>query len=196
VIRGYRLPGLPEDPGLLSELGSRSDEDLLALYNAICKPHNSTDTVERHRVIKAIRIAIQSSRETEHGNDLSALRFAVFGILTVRDRLRQRITERLRERLDQGMVAEVQRLLEEGLSPARLKRYGLEYKYVVMYIFRELSYEEMFGLLNTAIHQFAKRQMTWFRRMERTGTRIRWISGEMDTKEKIELLLTELKKML
>jgi tRNA dimethylallyltransferase len=196
VIRGYRLPELPEDPAMLAELESRSDEDLLALYHSICKPHNTTDTVERHRVIKAIRIAVQQSRETIHTYEPTGLRFTVFGILTERTTLRKRITERLHERLDQGMVAEVQRLLDSGITPARLKRYGLEYKYVAMYLSGELHFGEMTSLLNTAIHQFAKRQMTWFRRMERSGIHIIWIPWELDIYEKIQLIAAELKKML
>jgi tRNA dimethylallyltransferase len=191
VIRGYKLPDLPEDPGFLSELESRSDEELLALYHAICKPHNSTDTVERKRVVKAIRIAVQRSRETEHAATFPAIRFAVFGIRTERELLRKRITDRLHERFEQGMVAEVERLLANGLTPAALKRFGLEYKFVVMYLTGKLRYDEMVRLLNTAIHQFAKRQMTWFRRMERTGITIKWIPERMELDEKIQMVLAE-----
>jgi len=188
VIRGYRLPDLPEDPGFLAELESRKDEDLLNLYHTLCTPHNTTDTVERRRVIKAIRIAVQAARETEHGADLPPAAFRIFGIMTDRSRLRQRITERLYQRLEQGMVGEVRGLLESGLTPESLKRYGLEYKYVVMHLAGELGFDEMAGLLNTAIHQFAKRQMTWFRRMERSGTEIHWLPEEMAIEEKIRIM--------
>ncbi len=196
VIRGYRLPDLPEDPDFLSELESRPVEDLLELYYALCKPHNTTDTVERHRVIKAIRIAVQQSRETGHDANRPDIRFTVFGIRTNRETLRRRITERLHERLQQGMIDEVRRLLADGVSPDRLRRYGLEYKFIVMFLEGELPYEEMVRLLNTAIHQFAKRQMTWFRKMERSGIPIHWIPWESELQEKIELIRTELEKML
>jgi tRNA dimethylallyltransferase len=185
VIKGYRLPDLPEDPEFLAELESRPTNELLSLYYSICNPHNTTDTVERWRVIKAIRVAVQSSRETEHGTDFPAIQFNVFGILTDRTLLRQRITERLHQRLGQGMVEEVRRLQKEGLSAAALKRFGLEYKFVMMYLGGELSYDEMARLLNTAIHQFAKRQMTWFRRMEKQGIAINWLAEAAPVEAKI-----------
>jgi tRNA dimethylallyltransferase len=185
VIKGYRLPDLPEDPEFLAELESRPTNELLSLYYSICNPHNTTDTLERWRVIKAIRVAVQSSRETEHGTDFPAIQFNVFGILTDRTLLRQRITERLHQRLGQGMVEEVRRLQKEGLSAAALKRFGLEYKFVMMYLGGELSYDEMARLLNTAIHQFAKRQMTWFRRMEKQGIAINWLAEAAPVEAKI-----------
>jgi tRNA dimethylallyltransferase len=193
VISGYRLPGLPEDPEFVAALESRTTEELLSLYYSICTPHNTTDTVERRRVIKAIRVAVQSSRETVHDRNYPEIRFSVFGILTDRNLLRQRITERLHQRLEQGMVAEVQRLLDGGLSQAALKRYGLEYKFVVMYLAGELSYDEMVRLLNTAIHQFAKRQMTWFRRMERQGIVINWLDEALPAEAKIAAIRNEIK---
>jgi tRNA dimethylallyltransferase len=185
VIKGYRLPDLPEDPEFLAELESRPMNELLSLYYSICNPHNTTDTVERWRVIKAIRVAVQSSRETEHGTDFPAIQFNVFGILTDRTLLRQRITERLHQRFGLGMVEEVRRLQKEGLSAAALKRFGLEYKFVMMYLGGELSYDEMARLLNTAIHQFAKRQMTWFRRMEKQGIAINWLAEAAPVEAKI-----------
>lgn len=185
VISGYRLPDLPEDREFLEALESRPTEELLSLYYSICTPHNTTDTVERRRVIKAIRIAVQSSRETEHNVTFPKIRFNIFGICTERALLRQRITERLHQRLEQGMVEEVQRLLEGGLSQVALKRYGLEYKFLVMYLSGELGYDEMIRLLNTAIHHFAKRQMTWFRRMERQGIAVNWLDEALPIEAKI-----------
>jgi tRNA dimethylallyltransferase len=185
VIKGYRLPDLPEDPEFLAELESRPTNELLSLYYSICNPHNTTDTLERWRVIKAIRVAVQSSRETEHGTDFPAIQFNVFGILTDRTLLRQRITERLHQRFGLGLVEEVRRLQKEGLSAAALKRFGLEYKFVMMYLGGELSYDEMARLLNTAIHQFAKRQMTWFRRMEKQGIAINWLAEAAPVEAKI-----------
>lgn len=185
VIKGYALPVLPEDPGFVKELESGTTEELLKLYQAICNPHNTTDTVERARVIKAIRIAVQSSRETRHDLPEARIPFKVFGILTDRPANRQRITERLHERLRDGMVAEVQGLIDGGLSPAALKKYGLEYKFVVLYLTGELAYNEMVQQLNTAIHQFAKRQITWFRRMERTGIPIVWLDESRSIESKV-----------
>jgi len=188
VIRGYRFPALPEDPAFVAALESRSTEDLLGLYNTICKPHNTTDTVERQRVIKAIRIAVQASRETEHDHDYPPICFKVFGIQTDRALLRERITARLHQRLRDGMVQEVQHLLDDGLSPDVLKKYGLEYRYIVMHLTGELDYEEMTRLLNTAIHQFAKRQLTWFRRMEQ-GVPINWLDESLSLQTKISFIL-------
>lgn len=192
VVRGYRLPDLPEEPGFLEELQSRSTEELLSLYYAICNPHNTTDTVERHRIIKAIRIAVQASRETEHDPEPEEIRFYLFGILTDREQRRERITRRLAERLDQGLITEVQGLLDGGVSAERLQRYGLEYKFVVLHLTGALTLKEMTGQLNTAIHQFAKRQMTWFRKMEREGISIIWLDETLPDAEKIKIIRTKI----
>jgi len=113
----------------------------------------------------------------------------IIGILFKRDIIRERITNRLKMRLDEGMVDEVKNLLEKGLKPEQLKFYGLEYKFLTQYVTGEISRDEMFKLLNTAIHQFAKRQMTWFRKMEKTGYKINWIDGELPMKIKVETAL-------
>ena len=192
VIKGYRLPDLPEDPGFLAELESRPVSELLPLYYALCKPHNTTDTVEKERIIKAIRIAVQSSRHTEHDLPFPVLPFTIFGIKTDRERLRRRITERLHDRIGQGMIREVQNLLDSGITPERLKRYGLEYKFVVLHLTGDLSLDEMTLHLNTAIHQFAKRQMTWFRKMERQGIMIRWLEETLAEDEKIGIIRSKI----
>jgi tRNA dimethylallyltransferase len=188
VIKGYRLPGLPEDPEFLAALESRPMDELLSLYYSVCNPHNTTDTVERWRVIKAIRVAVQSSRVTEHDTHFPDLRFSIFGLRVPREVLRQRITDRLHQRLAAGMVEEVRNLLKGGLSAPALKRFGLEYKFVTMYLEGELNYDEMVRLLNTAIHQFAKRQMTWFRRMEKQGIAINWLDETAPVQARLEAI--------
>ncbi|MFH1160692.1 MAG: tRNA (adenosine(37)-N6)-dimethylallyltransferase MiaA, partial [bacterium] len=139
------------------------------------EPHNTTDTIDRKRLIKAIRIALQESWQTEHHRPFPKLEAKIFGIDVERSVLRERITRRLHDRLASGMTDEVTRLLESGIPPETLKFYGLEYKFITLYLQKQLSYEEMVSQLNRAIHRFAKRQLTWFRRMERQGTQIHWI---------------------
>ena len=112
----------------------------------------------------------------------------VFGVDFDREIIRQRITKRLKERLENGMIEEVQRIHDRGVSHERLQRYGLEYRYISLYLERKLDYDTMFKELNIAIHQFAKRQTTWFRRMERNGIRINWIDGLLDIVNKIEII--------
>ena len=123
--------------------------------------------------------------------DLSfpSIKSLIVGVRYDRDSRRRRITARLKQRLDKGMVEEVQQLIEKGLKPEDLTYYGLEYKYITLYITGELTYEEMFTGLNTAIHQFAKRQMTWFRKMERDGFEIRWLDGYLPTDQKTDKIL-------
>jgi tRNA dimethylallyltransferase len=113
----------------------------------------------------------------------------IFGIHFERQAIRQRITERLQKRLESGMVEEVQQLLATGLPADKIKFYGLEYRFLTQYILGEIDYERMFQLLNTAIHQFAKRQMTWFRRMERSGIKIHWIDGTLQEEEKVQIVM-------
>jgi tRNA dimethylallyltransferase len=117
------------------------------------------------------------------------MNYVIFAIHFERQIIRERITERLKARLDAGMADEVRDLLGKGLTPEQLKFYGLEYKYLTQYVTGEISYEEMFRLLNTAIHQFAKRQMTWFRKMEKSGYTIHWIDGRLSDLEKMEEVL-------
>jgi len=117
----------------------------------------------------------------------------LIGIKFDRTTERQRITDRLRKRLDEGMVGEVENLLKSGVTPEQLMYYGLEYKFLTRYVTNEISFDEMFAGLNTAIHQFSKRQMTWFRRMELKGIKIHWIDGYMPLEEKLEKMLTLMK---
>lgn len=178
VLAAYDLPFAPTNEKLRQELGEKTTEELKALLLSL-KPqvHNKTDLEDRARLIRAIEIEMTRNKTglAEKKPDIEA---AVFGIRWERDILRKRITRRLEERLSCGMVEEVEHLHEKGVSWSRLESFGLEYKFLAMNLQRIISFEEMKNKLNTAIHQFAKRQETWFRRMERKGIIINWIEGD------------------
>jgi len=179
VLLGYRMPHVPADPELRRRLAEENPADLILRLKA-CKPflHNQSDLTDRERLIRAIEIAEYSrnhgSREVQKKPFVAPF---TIGIRIERTLLRERITVRLRNRLEAGMVEEVSRLHASGISWERLDRFGLEYRFVSRFLRGVLGYDEMFRLLNTAIHQFAKRQETWFRRMERRGVAIHWIDG-------------------
>ena len=171
---GYNLPDVPPDPILRAELEKRSTEDLIEYLASLKSLHNSTDYDTRKRLIRAIEIAVY---EKEHPvNRSSFLPRSTFyiGTLVSREERNLKIDRRLNARLEEGLVEEVKALLDKGLSADDLIYYGLEYKFVTQYLTGILTYEEMRHNLATAIHQFAKRQMTWFRGMERKGIRIHW----------------------
>lgn len=180
VLRGYALVEVPRDESLRAELAKKNDAELV---EELCrlKPdqHNCTDLLDRERTVRAIEIALVESSCPER-DPFPRIRTAVVGINWERETLRRRITERLRERLDNGMIEEVQRLLGDGIAWERLNYYGLEYRYVGAYLRGDMTRNDMFQRLNSAIHNFAKRQMNWFRRMERHGVAINWIKGEAD----------------
>lgn len=178
VVRGYRMVEAPEDPALREELAQLSLDDLRARLSGL-RPelHNTTDSNDRERLVRALEIAL---REREHPEDVVeplTLHPLTVGIRWEREELRRRITHRLRERLSTGMVEEVEGLLKRGVPSAALENYGLEYRFVARFLAGELSRNDMFQKLNSAIHDFAKRQETWFRRMEKHGVAIRWVEG-------------------
>ncbi len=176
VLKGYRLVEVPRNPDLRVELANQSME-LLAerLKRTSPRLHNTTDLLDRERLVRAIEIA---DYERDHAPEpLPMIRPLVLGVRWERARLRDRITARLKERLDQGLIAEVERLHATGIAWERLDFYGLEYRFVTRFLKGELTRNDMFQKLNSAIHDFAKRQETWFRRMERNGTEIRWLDG-------------------
>lgn len=176
ILRGYRLNPVPQNPELRARLGGKSLAELTSILQGYKTLHNTTDVDTPRRAIRAIEIADYDRQHPDRTPPFPALRSLTLGILVDRDERRRRITERLKARLDAGLVDEVRSLLQKGLRPEDLIYYGLEYKYVTLHVLGRLTYEEMFRQLETAIHQFAKRQMTWFRGMERRGTPIRWIS--------------------
>ena len=194
VLKGYRLKKLEKTPALDSFLGQMQDEELRKMLLSFKTPHNTTDLLDRNRLIKAVRIAHQALKDDSAGFDLPDLKPVVVGIRFDRAIQRQRISERLKRRLQGGMIEEVERLLKKGLSADQLSFYGLEYKYVTQYLNRQLDYEKMHKLLETAIHQFSKRQMTWFRRMERSGTRINWLDGMLGMDEKVIMVKSIISK--
>lgn len=187
VLKGYKLIQVPENEGLRKRLGSISDTELIEILGSFKDVHNVTDTEDRKRLIRAIEIQTYYQDHPEVDTSFPSFNYVIFALDFKRQIIRERITERLKARLDQGMTKEVEVLLNKGLTPEQLKFYGLEYKFLTQYVIGELSYDEMFKLLNTAIHQLAKRQMTWFRRMEKYGYQIHWIDGNMEIHEKLEV---------
>jgi tRNA dimethylallyltransferase len=186
VLRNYKLINVPVNLELREKLDKKSKaelEDMLKLYGPL---HNITDTTQTKRMIRAIEVAMFQACNLEDSALEKEMKTMVFGIKYERSLRRLRITQRLEDRLKEGMVEEVKALLSQGVTPEKLDYYGLEYRYVNKYLLNELSYEDMFGKLNTAIHQFAKRQMTYFRGMEKRGIPIYWLNGELSMEEKIE----------
>ena len=180
VLRGYRLIEVPPDPELRAELATRSvhwlRERLLELKP---RQHNTTDLTDRDRLVRAIEIA-EGERAAAPLPPLPPVAPLVIGIRWPRPELRARITRRLQQRLEEGMVEEVARLHQQGVTWETMEFYGLEYRFIARYLQGELSFDQMRAQLNTAIHKFAKRQETWFRRMERQGIEILWVDGPND----------------
>lgn len=171
---GYDLPDVPPDPQLRAELDKLPTEALIVRYEALRTPHNTTDYDTRQRLIRALEIALWQESHPVTRTAFLPKHTKYIGIAVSREERNARIDRRLRARLDEGLVEEVRGLLASGLTPEDLLYYGLEYKYVTLYLTGSLGYEEMVSRLQTAIHQFAKRQMTWFRGMERRGIEIEW----------------------
>jgi tRNA dimethylallyltransferase len=192
VLKGYRLPEARHDPILLRDLESKTDEELRELVKSTKKLHNTTDLSGRERMIRAL--IIPADPGDIHGLPPVGNDHLILGISFERETLRKRITERLKKRLESGMIREVEQLLAEGLTPDQLKFYGLEYRYITRYTEGELTYDEMFRQLNTAIHQLAKRQMTWFRKMEREGHVVHWIDGTLEPEDKLRVSLDLIRK--
>ncbi len=193
VLKGYRLLQVPENEQLRYELREKSKEELQNILHSYTTPHNITDTEERDRLLRAIEIQDYYHRHNEKATDFPKISTIIFGVHFDRKVIRERISLRLAERLQNGMIEEVESLMDKGVSPDALKFYGLEYRYLTRYIQGEISYDEMYAGLNTAIHQFAKRQSTWFRRMERQGFNIHWIDGTLPLEEKLMIMERETK---
>jgi len=194
ALAKYRLLKVPINNPLRKQLDDLTIEELVSKLSTLKKLHNTTDITERKRLIRAIEIEEYNSTQINQTFSYPKFTYIIFGVTSPREIIRQRITNRLIARLKEGMVNEVEQLLKKGIKPEQLIFYGLEYKYVSQYVIGELDYDQMFDRLNTAIHQFSKRQMTWFRRMERNGFKINWIDGEITNKEKIAYILDTLIK--
>ena len=188
VLKGYRLLPVPENPELRERLSSKSLEELTSILASYKKLHNSTDVDTAKRAVRAIEIEEYYRSQPVEAREFPVIRSLIVGVDIGREQRREKITRRLRQRLDEGMVDEVRSLLAEGIKPEDLIYYGLEYKYLTLYATGQMSYEEMSGQLETAIHQFAKRQMTWFRGMERRGFTIHWVDAALPVEEKLELI--------
>ncbi|MDG5799924.1 tRNA (adenosine(37)-N6)-dimethylallyltransferase MiaA [Marinilabiliaceae bacterium ANBcel2] len=192
VLHQYQMIHVPANPGLRESLKGKSLselEEILASYRIL---HNTTDSDTVKRAVRAIEIEEFHQNNPEVEIDLPQLNPLVIGVDIDRERRRANITERLKERIDQGLIDEVKSLLNEGLTFEDLIYYGLEYKFVTKYISGELSFDEMFERLNIAIHQFAKRQMTWFRGMERRGIKIEWIDAKELVNSRVEKVISML----
>ena len=178
VLSGYKMPPAPPEPELRKDLDQKSIEELKEIFFAFKSHlHNKTDLEDKQRLIRAIEIERARNVKNSEQEESPEIDAAIFGISWERSVLRQRITSRLEERLKHGMIEEVKRLHAAGLSWRRLDSFGLEYRYISQYLQNLISFDEMKNKLNTAIHQFAKRQETWFRRMERKGIGIKWIQA-------------------
>ena len=193
VLKGYKLLDVPQNPALRESLKDKSLaqlEEILATYKVL---HNKTDVDSAQRAIRAIEIEEYYKTQAPDANEYDPIDSLIIGIDINRELRREKISRRLRTRLNEGMVDEVKSIIASGVKPEDLIYYGLEYKYLTLYIIGELTYEEMVTKLEIAIHQFAKRQMTWFRGMERRGCTIHWIDAALATEEKIEKTLELLK---
>ena len=197
VLRGYEMHEVPENPALRQSLEGKTLEELTEILKTYKTLHNQTDTDTCKRAIREIEIRDYYRTHAAQLTAYPAVPSLVVGTEVDRDVRRERITRRLHERLDAGMVDEVRRLLEERhIPPADLIYYGLEYKFVTLYLTGQLTYDEMFRQLEIAIHQFAKRQMTWFRGMERRGIPIHWIPASLSREEKVQRVLDLAAKQL
>ena len=192
IISGYKMFEVPPDSGLRIELEKKSMDELREILQTFKNLHNTTDLDTKKRVIRAIEIEHSSRNKRNNLSMFPKVKALLIGVLFDRDTRRKRISGRLRQRLDSGMVDEVKNLIDSGIKTETLIYYGLEYKFITLYLTGKLSFSEMVRDLEIAIHQFAKRQMTWFRGMERRGIKINWIDGELPMEEKIRIILDKL----
>ena len=189
ILKGYRLIPVPENKELRSSLEYKSLEELTTMLSQYKTLHNTTDVDTVKRAIRAIEIEEYYLHADAQEREFPSLKSLVIGVDIDRELRRQKISKRLHQRLDEGMVDEVKRLLDEGIPAEDLIYYGLEYKFLTQYVIGELEYDEMVRQLEIAIHQFAKRQMTWFRGMERRGIHIHWIDATRTMDEKVEEIM-------
>lgn len=194
VLKGYKLSPVPQNQALRDSLEGKSLDELTKLLIDLKEKngsnmHNKTDVDSCQRAIRAIEIETYNMEHPTPCRELPPVDSLIIGVNIDREERRKKITKRLKARLDEGMIDEVKGLLAEGIAPDDLIYYGLEYKFVTEYLIGKLSYEEMFQRLEIAIHQFAKRQMTWFRGMERRGFMIHWIDAMLPMEEKVKKII-------
>ena len=194
VLKGYKLSPVPQNPELRQQLEGKSLDELTQMLTALktktgSNMHNKTDVDSCQRAIRAIEIETYNLENPVPRRELPPVDSLIIGIDIDREMRREKITRRLKTRLEEGMIDEVKRLLDEGIPAEELIYYGLEYKFVTEYIIGKTTYDEMFTRLEIAIHQFAKRQMTWFRGMERRGFTIHWIDATLPMEEKVSQII-------
>ncbi len=193
IVSGYRLVQVPVNAPLRALLAGRSLEELTEILSQYKSLHNKTDVDTVKRAVRAIEIADWYVHHPVVETPFPVKNPLVTAVFVDRETRRQRISDRLRIRLEEGMIEEVQRLLAGGIHPDDLIYYGLEYKYITLYLMNRLTRDEMVQKLEVEIHRFAKRQMTWFRGMERRGIAINWIDGSMSEEEKVKGILYKLR---
>jgi tRNA dimethylallyltransferase len=189
VLSGFKLIQVPPNQDLRKGLENKSLAELAEILASYKKLHNKTEVDTVKRAVRAIEIEAYYQNYPEIEVDLPKLNPLIIGVKIDRELRRAKITKRLKERLEEGMVEEVKSLIGSGVHPDDLLYYGLEYKYLTLYVLGKISFEEMFEKLNIAIHQFAKRQMTWFRKMERSGFQIHWLEAEQPIQERVKNIL-------
>ncbi len=189
VLRGYRLIRVPVNPVYRAELEGKSMQELTRILASCKKLHNTTDTDTRKRLVRALEIEHYYATHPDADDFVPEVKPIVFGIHVDRDTRRKNISCRLHKRLEEGMLEEVEMLIDRGVAPEKLIYYGLEYKYITLYLIGQLNYDAMVQKLEIAIHRFAKRQMTWFRGMERRGIGINWIKGTLPVDKKLQIIL-------
>lgn len=194
VLKAYRLLAVPENPELRKILSSKSLEELELILSSYKVLHNNSDIDSAKRAVRAIEIEEYSAKQDPKVQCFEPLNSLIVGINIEREERRSKISRRLKARLKEGMIEEVEALLKQGIDAQDLIYYGLEYKFITMYVCGEITFQQMFDQLEVAIHQFAKRQMTWFRGMERRGFEIHWVPAEMCIEEKISFVKTKLEK--
>ena len=189
VVRRYELPDAPIDEDFRRSIADKSDEELTERLASMIKLHNHTDTETRDRLVRALEIQEYKLQHPDSFTKMPDINHVIVGVHFPREVLVKRIEMRLRQRIDGGMVEEVDTLLKQGVPPERLLRYGLEYRHVTLFLQGKITKEQMFEGLFTDIRRFSKRQMTWFRRMERNGVKINWLDGQLPLEEKVERVL-------
>ncbi|MCD4773617.1 MAG: tRNA (adenosine(37)-N6)-dimethylallyltransferase MiaA [Bacteroidales bacterium] len=193
VLGGYKLIKVPENTDYGKTFENKNDKYLIEILKEKKELHNVSDTSDRKRLIRALEIREYYDTHPEEVKEkFPKIESKIFGIKFERQQLKERITKRLKTRLNEGMIDEVKNLLDSGITPEQLKFYGLEYKFLTQFVTGEIDHNELFSGLNIAIHQFSKRQMTWFRRMEKKGFLINWIDGNLSTEEKVRIILSSL----
>ncbi|MFR9165573.1 MAG: tRNA (adenosine(37)-N6)-dimethylallyltransferase MiaA [Dysgonomonas sp.] len=185
VLKGYNLLNVPENKKLREELKDKNLEELTKILSSYKTLHNTTDIDTAQRAVRAIEIETYKKEQDVEQNEYAPINSLIIGVDIDRELRRKKISDRLESRLKSGMIDEVNSILQKGVKPEDLIYYGLEYKYVTLFVLEELTYSEMFSQLEIAIHQFAKRQMTWFRGMEKRGFHIHWLDATLDDETKI-----------